>query len=263
MLDFEDGKRARFEIVVETLLTHCGGCPAHLLAFCSDAEAEALAGLDRAVRQVTLRKGQVAVEEGAPNAAFRTVISGGLRLYKALRDGRRLITAFRFPGEAVIGGVNGEPAPAAAQALAPTVLCQLDYQDLAPLRTAYPQLNGRLEALATRRSADHQAHMLTLGRKSPPEKLATFLLEMERRMRMPFHKEGCETRACDSDATVQLPMTRQDIADYLGLETETTSRLFSRFKDDGMIELPRPSLVVLKDPKALAALSAGCAPATP
>lgn len=260
MLDFEDGKRVRFEIVVENLLTQCGGCPAHLLAFCSDAEAEALASLDRAVRQIDLRKGEVIVEEGAPNAALRTVISGGLRLHKTLRDGRRLITAFRFPGEAVIGGVNGEPSPVAVQALSSTVLCQLDYQDLAPLRAEYPELTERLEALAASHSADDQAHMLTLGRKSPPEKLATFLLEMERRMRVPFTAEGCTSKDCTSDATVRLPMTRQDIADYLGLETETTSRLFSRFKDDGIIALPRPSLVVLCNRKALTALAEGCAP---
>lgn len=263
MLDFEDGKRARFEIVVENLLTQCGACPAHLLAFCSEAEAEALASLDRAVRQVSLRKGQVVVEEGAVNAGLCTVVSGGLRLYKTLRDGRRLITAFRFPGEAVIGAVNGQPAPAAVQALAPTVLCQLDYGELTPLRAAYPELNERLEALAADKSAEDEAHMLTLGRKSPPEKLATFLLEMERRMRMPFITAGCDAEDCPSEATVRLPMTRQDIADYLGLETETTSRLFSRFKDDGIIALPRPSLVVLRDRKALVALAAGCAPATP
>jgi len=260
MLDFEDGKRAHFEIVVETLLTHCEGCPAHLLAFCSDVEAEAVVGLDRAVQRVSLQKGQIAIEEGTPDDTLRTVISGSLRLYKTLRDGRRLITAFGFPGETVIGGVSGQPAPASVQAIAPTVLCQLDYQDLAPLRADHPELGEQLEALATRKVADDQAHMLTLGRKSPPEKLATFLLELEQRM--PFHAPGCDSDFCSSTAGLQLPMTRQAIADYLGLETETTSRLFTRFKDDDLIELPRPSLVLLTDRAALTALAAGCAPQT-
>jgi CRP/FNR family transcriptional regulator len=90
-------------------------------------------------------------------------------------------------------------------------------------------------------------HTLLLGRKSAPEKLASFLLSLSQRA----------VERGDTASPVMIPMGRADVADYLGLTIETVSRTLTKFKASGLLELPNPSTVALRDPGALRRIADG------
>jgi CRP/FNR family transcriptional regulator len=92
--------------------------------------------------------------------------------------------------------------------------------------------------------------MLLLGRKSASEKIASFLLETRDRLNAP---KGCEFRFEDGPETIELPFSRQQIADILGLTIETVSRQFTRLKDAGIVDLPSRREVRILDSAALEA----------
>ena len=225
----------------------CESCPAHTAAFCAEVADNSIERLDQSVRRISFAKGQFVAEEGEPNPGLMTVISGAVRLYRSLSDGRRQVTGFRYRGELVMPPCRDLPSPVSVQAIEPSVICLLDQEDLDALRQADSALTRRLDELIARMMTADVAHMMTLGRKSPAEKLASFLLEMS----------GREFCGGDPGDPVALPMSRQDIADYLGLECETTSRFFTRFKHGGMIALPQPNRVVMRDQASLATLATG------
>ena len=107
----------------------------------------------------------------------------------------------------------------------------------------YPLVLG----LAQTALSEQQDLLLTLACRTPPERIASFLLRIARKGQTDSVLEG----------TVVLPMTRVQIADHLGLAPETVSRTFARLAADGLLSLPRPSRVVLHDPGALRALAEG------
>ncbi len=205
------------------------------------------ARLDHLIRHVELAKGDTAVLEGEGDPGLLTVASGVLKLYKELHDGRRQVTGFRFPGDLLTWSLPGQSSAVSAQAVTDAVLCHVDSQQFREFSASHPAVGGLLQDMAAAESAKLQAHMLTLGRKTPIEKLASFLLEMLRR----------NNGIGQGDSQVNLPMTRNDIADYLGLETETTSRIFTRLKEEGILALPRPNRVLVQDWPALERLASG------
>ena len=214
---------------------------------CSGLGPEALAQLEQLIRHVELTKGETAVREGEGDPGLLTVVKGVLKLSKQLHDGRRQITGFRFPGDLLTWSQPGQSAVISVQAVTDAVLCHIDSRQFREFSAAHPAIGGHLQDLAAEEFAKLQAHMLTLGRKTPVEKLATFLLEMLQ----------CSNGIGQGDGLVTLPMTRNDIADYIGLETETTSRIFTRLKEEGILSLPRPNRVLVQDRSALERLAAG------
>ncbi len=228
----------------------------------SSLEPEAQARLRHLIRQVELAKGESAVLEGQKDPGLLTVASGVLKLYKELHDGRRQITGFRFSGDLLTWSLPGRCAEVSVQAVTDAVLCHVDSHRFREFSAAHPAIGCLFQDLAAAESAKLQAHMLTLGRKAPMEKMASFLLEMLR----------CNSGIGQGDDQVNLPqvnlpqvnlpqvylpMTRNDIADYLGLETETTSRIFTRLKEEGILALPRPNRVLVQDWPALERLASG------
>ena len=106
-----------------------------------------------------------------------------------------------------------------------------------------PALARWLREMTLRDLANAQIRMLILGRMSAPERVATFLIDMfERR---------------DASRALDLPMSRTDIADYLGLTIETVCRVLSSFKRDGVIDIPNAHRIELRDRAALAAIGEG------
>jgi CRP-like cAMP-binding protein len=179
--------------------------------------------------------------EGEPAEYFYQVVSGAVRTYKVLSDGRHQIGAFHFPGD-VFGMEPGENHRFGAEAIAASVI-RFAKRDVIIDRA------GRDHALATElwtRTADDltiaQDHMLLLGRKSAEERVATFLLQLAAR--------------ASAERTIDLPMSRQDIADYLGLTIETVSRTLTQLKGKAAIELPSSRQIRLCDRAALQRLNA-------
>jgi len=174
-----------------------------------------IAGLPRA-----LAKDEELFAEGDQADHFYKVLSGAVRTCKLLSDGRRQIDAFHFAGD-IFGLEAGDAHRFCAEAVnAARVVAYRRPQLLALGEAAMAAVLANLERA--------QDHMLLLGRKTAPEKMASFLL-------------GMAGRLPGLGGQFDLPMQRIDIADHLGLTIETVSRTLTQFARDGLIELPAAS----------------------
>ena len=179
--------------------------------------------------------------EGEPAEYVYRVAHGVVRTYKLLNDGRRQISAFHLPGD-FFGLDCDEDYRFTAEAVTDATLVFVKRSVLTALARRDGEVANDLWRMA--RAELHRAHdhMLLLGRKSAQERIAAFLLEMAE-------------RAEQSD-TVDLPMSRLDIADYLGLTIETVSRTLTVLENASAIALPSTRRVQLCNKAALVRLNA-------
>jgi CRP/FNR family nitrogen fixation transcriptional regulator len=177
--------------------------------------------------------------EGEPADWVYRVVSGAVRTCRLLSDGRRQIEEFYFPGDCF--GLEADlERGATAEALTDTVLTAVKRSTLADRAQRDADVARRLWRMTAHELKRTQDHILMLGRRSAVERLAGFLLELAER-------NGTRD-------TVELPMSRQDIADYLGLTIETVSRTFTQLQGSGLIEIPACRRIRLRDRAALAEL---------
>jgi len=174
--------------------------------------------------------------EGDKAEIFYKVVSGVVRTCKFLSDGRRQIDAFYIAGE-VFGFEPGKEYRLSAEAVSDCTLIAYRRQGVEKLAAGNDVLSQQLFSYALHSMARAQEHSLVLGRRSAVEKVAAFLMEWAQRSA--------------SSQTVALAMTRQDIADYLGLTIETVSRTLSQLERDAVIELPSARQIRFKDRAAL------------
>lgn len=191
----------------------------------------------------SLDKGEELFAEGDTADFFYKVVSGAVRTYKLLNDGRRQIDEFHLAGD-VFGLEAGETHRFSADAIdAATVIAYRRRRRFDMLAQDDPALVDQVVSSMMRSLERAHDHMMLLGRKTAKEKVATFLLDMARRV--------------SNDDHFELPMQRTDIADHLGLTIETVSRTLTQFAREGFIELAAASrLVVLRDRAALQRLNA-------
>lgn len=173
--------------------------------------------------------------ENEPADYLYKVVSGAVRTYKILNDGRRQIGGFYLPGD-IVGLEVGEEHTFSAEAIVDTKLLVIKRSALMTLAARDNQTANELWTLTNQELQRTQDHVLLLI-KSAEERVASFLIEMAR-------------RSSGSDE-VQLPMSRQDIADYLGLTIETVSRTLSQLEVKAAIALPTSRRIVLRNRGAL------------
>jgi CRP/FNR family nitrogen fixation transcriptional regulator len=162
------------------------------------------------------------------------VVEGAVRSHKLLTDGRRQIGAFHLPGD-IFGLENGDFHRFTAEAIADTTVRLVKRQSLERAAKTDPAMVRSLLTMTTDNLQHVENHMLLLGRKTAPERVAAFLLEMNGRL--------------TAAGVIALPMTRRDIADYLGLTIETVSRALSEFQRRGYLKFlgkTQRQIVVLK-----------------
>lgn len=218
----------------------CDDCTVRNLSVCGSLRTEEVRRLNALLTTVTVDAGQAVVEEGEPAGHFFNVTVGALRLYKLLADGRRAVTGFLFPGDFL--GLPFQPTHiATAEAMGPAALCRFPRPKVEALFAEIPSLERRLLNQATQDLARAQDQMLLLGRKTAAERVATFIAMLARRQR---HRHLPEN-------PVLLPMTRTDIADYLGLTTETVSRTLTTLRKDGVLAIEGASRLRVADRAAL------------
>lgn len=194
----------------------------------------------RGVR-MTYARGEEVYGEAEPADFLYRVVSGVVRTHKVLNDGRRQIADFYLPGE-IFGLETGEEHALTAEAVGEVVVFAMRRRTLLGIAETSCDLARKLWAVTMHDLRRSQAHMLLLGRKGALERVAWFLMDMAERV--PAHRD------------IMLPMSRQDIADYLGLTIETVSRAMTQLLDDGLIELNGCRRVALRDRPALEAISA-------
>lgn len=178
--------------------------------------------------------------EDEPAEHIYVVISGVVRICKLLGDGRRQIEAFCLPGDA-FGWERGANNRFSAEAVSECRLARIKRSVLFARACDDAELSQCLWALTFEELHRAQDHLLLLGRKTAQERVAAFLLDLSRR------SQRCEHAGTE----VVLPMSRQDIADYLGLTIETVSRTLTSLEESELIALPSSRRVILKDRHAL------------
>jgi CRP-like cAMP-binding protein len=159
------------------------------------------------------------------------VVSGAVRTHKVLSDGRRQVTGFHLPGD-VVGFEQGETHQQTAEALCATKVLLFRRHQVQRVASDRVEIACALWQMATLNLRHAQEHMLLLGRRSALERVAAFLLDIGGRL--------------GGSGTFDLPMTRKDIADYLGLTIETVSRSLSQLEGDGALRRAGARQVTLR-----------------
>jgi CRP/FNR family nitrogen fixation transcriptional regulator len=172
--------------------------------------------------------------EDEPAEYIYKVVSGAVRTYRVLNDGRRQIGAFYMPGD-VFGLEATDEHTFSAEAIADANVLVVKRSSVHSMAAQDGKIARQLWALTTSELGRAQIHVMLLI-QSAQERVVTFLMEMARRA---------------AGNTIELPMSRQDIADYLGLTIETVSRTLTQLENSRAIELPSSRRVVLRNRAAL------------
>jgi CRP/FNR family transcriptional regulator len=206
-------------------------------------------GFEQSLAHASLRRVEAKeflFAEGDPTTHLFRVETGAISLYKVLADGRRQVVGFAYPGDLIGLGAQGEHVMN-AQAIKPTRLRCLPVATLHQSAAKDPTLGFKLYEALARELAATRDLLLTTGQRSATERVVGFLLALSRR----------NVRNGQDPAVFELPMTRTDIGDFLGLTIETVSRTFTKLKTLGLIELPQSNRVKLVDIDALESLAEG------
>lgn len=230
-------------------MSSCDLCVVRNRAICSALDADEIGALNAIGRRRDLKAGESLMWEGEDSVLVANVIEGVLKLSTGTEDGREQIVGVVYPSEFIgrpFGGTSGHGVTALTDAR----VCVFARGDFDAFARAHPALEHKLLERTLGELDRTRRWMLLLGRKSAPEKLASFLLELTERMA----PQGCEAGfAVPGPRKLELPFSRQQIADVLGLTIETVSRQFTRLKSEGIIDLPSRREVVILDQDALKA----------
>jgi CRP/FNR family transcriptional regulator len=186
--------------------------------------------------------------EGDPATHVYQVVSGNVCIYRLLPDGRRQVLDFAYPGDMVGLGALGKHA-ANAQAMATTRVRCIPLSTLRDVARTDYRIGMQLYEAVSQELLAARELLFTVSQRTAAERLAGFLLALSRR----------NERRGENANEIVLPMTRTDIADFLGLTIETVSRMFTRFRNAGLIELRHSILITVRDLKGLAQIAAGSA----
>ena len=183
------------------------------------------------------RNEEIYGEGEAAEYAYK-VLSGAVRVYKILSDGRRQISAFYLPGD-IFGLEPGSEHAFSADAVVDSDVLVVKRTTLMSLTSRDVDAAQQLWTLTARELQHMQDHVVLLV-KSARERIASFLLQMGSRI------AGNE---------IEIPMSRQDIADYLGLTIETVSRMLTQLENSAAIALPASRRIVIRNKSALTRLN--------
>ena len=226
----------------------CTSCAVRSHSVCDAMEDKDLGRLAKATVMRDIAKGETFIEEGDPATDFFSITHGTVKMFKLLPDGRQQVMGFGGVGH-FLGLAVSNTYAFSAEAIEPTRLCRFSRPKLRELLHDFPAMEQRLLETACNELVAAQEQMLLLGRKTARERVASFLV----------------ARCLDAlpsglpNNLVPLPMTRSEIADYLGLTIETVSRTFSRFKAEKRIATPSNDEVIILDRPWMNELAAGLA----
>ena len=207
----------------------------------SDAFATITGHAGLIATEFSYRKDEEIYGDDEPAEYVYQVISGSVRTYKLLSDGRRQIGAFHLPGD-VFGLESGTIHRLAAEAIVDTTVRLVKRRSLEQAATVDVNVARKLWAMTAGDLRHAEDHMLLLGRKTAMERVATFLLEMDRRLSV--------------TGMMALPMCRRDIGDYLGLTLETVSRALSQLHGQGVLVFSGARQIVLRNRQRLRTMDA-------
>jgi CRP/FNR family transcriptional regulator len=224
----------------------CARCDARERSVCNAIPEADLRRLGEASSIGTAAPGTTFISEGEPASAFFNITRGAAKLYKLMPDGRRQITGFVGVGH-FLGLAVSDTYAFSAEAIDPVRYCRFSRPKLRTLLDDFPAMEKRLLQLASNELVAAHEQMLLLGRKTARERVASFLLAQARLGLV------CQMPR----ARFALPMTRGDIADYVGMTIETISRTLTKLRSDGLIDIPNANDIVILNRPAMERIAEG------
>lgn len=226
--------------------TACATCGARVHSVCAALDPVDLDRLGALAHEAAFAPGEALIREGDPADGVFNITAGSVRVYRLLPDGRRQITGFLFAGD-FLGLGREETHVFTAEAMEPVRTCRFRKSEYDALIAEVPKLERALFQCTTHELAAAQNQLLLLGRKTARERIASFLLDL------PSHDPMREARP----GHVRLPMTRTEIADYLGLTIETVSRELTKLKTAGVVRLLTVHELRIEQPETLRRIAEG------
>lgn len=194
-----------------------------------------------------VHRGDYIYHSGDPFRSIYVIKSGSIKTYTRKEAGNNQITGFYLPGEMIgLDAIEEGVHHCSAKALETSAVCEIPFDRLEELSSTIPGLQRQMFRLLSKEIFQETSLLTLLGSKNAEERLAGFLLDFSTR----FKKRGF------SPSDFYLSMSRNDIGSYLALAVETVSRLFTRFQEDGLLQVERKH-VQLKDLDRLKALFNG------
>jgi len=221
---------------LEELKVSCKNCSLADLCLPHGMEEAELTRLDSIViHHQPFQPGQHLFRPGDKSRALFAVRSGSLKSYCITSDGEEQVLGFTLPGELTgMDGLSGPSYSSASVVLETSSICELPFQKLEGLCQELPSLHRQMMSVMGREITAEQHMLMLLGKRTAEERLASFLLSLSTR----YHLRGL------SATEFNLPMSRQDIGNYLGLAIETVSRLFAHFQEKQLVQVNRRKVVI-------------------
>ncbi|NOX38958.1 MAG: Crp/Fnr family transcriptional regulator [Alphaproteobacteria bacterium] len=229
-----------FKSVTNLKTSDCGDCPIQASAVCSRCEPDELEALERLKTYKTYAAGQTIIWAGDELQFVGSVVKGVATLSQTMEDGRRQMVGLLLPSD-FVGRPGRQHAPFDVIAATEVTLCRFhkaDFENL--IKTSTAVASRLLEMMLDELDAARE-WMLLLGRKTAREKIASLIVIIARRDKSLGPFEG------NSRIQFDLPLSREAMADYLGLTLETVSRQISSLKRDGFIELTGKRHIAIPD----------------
>jgi CRP/FNR family transcriptional regulator, anaerobic regulatory protein len=233
------------ERVKETYVPNCSTCKTRHLSICEALGPEELVVLDHIVQHRDIAPKTVLFEQGNRADFVYSVSDGTVRLFRLLADGRRQIVGFAIKGD-FLGTTMAPDYEYTAESVDTIRICRIPRAGFVQMLDERPNLMKKLHQIAGREIHDSQDQIVLLGRRNAEERVASFLLAFRERL----------ARVATRSVTIPLPMSRQDIADYLGLTIETVSRTISKLAREKLIVVVPDGIRIL-DVNRLSALADG------
>lgn len=221
----------------------CADCPVRDHSLCVGLTPDQLPRIAELTTVIEAPAGEVLFFEGDPARHFFTLRQGVVRLVRAFPDGRRSIVGFLHGGDFLGGRFGASRYPATAEAVTKIEYCRILMSDLQELTKEFPGLERQLFSMSADRMHAAENHIVLLGRKTALEKVAAFLLASQ------------EWGNHMQSGAFDLPMSRIDIADYLGLTIETVSRVMTRLADAGVVSIEDARHITVIDQLELKAIA--------
>ena len=238
------------KLKIADIKVSCGTCSLSELCLPHGMSHDDMDELDKIVkRQQPFQPGQHIFRAGDTGHALFAVRSGALKSYCTTEDGDEQVIGFTLPGEVVgLDGMSDGNYASSSVVLETASVCELPYNSLEDMCHTLSGLNRQMMRIVSKEVVADQAMLLLLGKRTAEERLANFLLALSSR----YHSRGLSANEFN------LPMSRQDIGNYLGLAIETVSRLFANFQKNQLLTVNRRQ-IILTDMRRLRAMVEGCA----
>jgi len=230
------------ETITETIKVACSNCNLRELCMPIGFNPEDMQKLDEVVAtRRRVKQGEMLFGNGDPFKSLFAIRTGFFKTCVSTADGREQVTGFQMAGEIIgLDGIVTDHHSCNAVALEDADVCVMPFANVEDLSREFPLLQRHVHKIMSREIVRENSMMMLIGNMRSEERLAAFLLNLVQRL----HARGF------SQSELTLRMSREEIGSYLGMKLETVSRAFSKFSDEGIIEVKQRYVKIL-EPDAL------------